>query len=54
VLSINCNVSCSTRDKIFDGWSFGLIDRLGNSATNTTLSTGTAKFVPTNAGTYNG
>lgn len=51
-LSIDCNVSCSSRNLIFDGWSFGLIDRSDNTITDTTVSTGYAEFVPTNAGTY--
>ena len=46
-LSINCNISASTRDLIFDGWAYGLIDRYDYGA-------GLAKTTKTTVGTING
>ena len=46
-LSINCNISASTRDLIFDGWAYGLIDRHDYGA-------GLAKTTKTTVGTING
>ena len=46
-LSINCNISASTRDLIFDGWAYGLIDRYDNGA-------GLAKTIKTTVGTIDG
>ena len=46
-LSINCNISASTRDLIFDGWAYGLIDRYDHGA-------GLAKTIKTTVGTING
>ena len=43
-LSINCNISASTRDLIFDGWAYGLIDRYDHGA-------GLAKTIKTTVGT---
>ena len=41
----DCDISCKTRDIVFDGWSFGLVDRDYNGALTHTK---------TNIGTYNG
>lgn len=46
-LSINCNISASTRDLIFDGWAYGLIDRYDDGA-------GLAKTIKTTVGTIDG
>ena len=46
-LLINCNISASTRDLIFDGWAYGLIDRYDNGA-------GLAKTIKTTVGTIDG
>lgn len=47
-LSINCNISASTRDLIFDGWAYGLIDRAGDDGN------GLATTTKTNIGTCDG
>ena len=47
-LSISCNISASTRDLIFDGWAYGLIDRAGDDGN------GLATTTKTNIGTCDG
>ena len=47
-LHISCDITAKDRDRVFDGWAYGLVNRVGN------LSTGALTREKTNVGTYDG